>query len=202
MTLLIAAAIAVFLITIVIVSIINWRQDFVRRLFEWPTFLSLLNTIILFSTFLVVAYYTYETQRMREEVAKQTSLSLVPVLTMVMNPDKTSSALMVKNRGNGPAFNIGLFVYDEDGRFMATSNNEVVMALPVDGQYPFDNLEYVDSISLKQRFEEASHLIDTMPSRGKNLLCIIYCDLNGKRYYTMINARNPKYGQFIEFKEL
>ena len=65
------------------------------------------QTIILGLTALVVLWYTLETSRMRKQIARQTSLSLRPVVVFEFQQDTAPNRLLLaKNVGPGAAFNI------------------------------------------------------------------------------------------------
>ena len=70
--------------------------------------LPLINNIILFFTFIVIAWYTRETRKLRIETAKQNEIALMPILMGYR--DKLGNYYL-KNIGHSPALNLEIGVF-------------------------------------------------------------------------------------------
>ena len=67
------------------------------------------QTGVLAITAVIIVWYTIETSRMRKEIARQTSVSLRPVVVFEFCQDAAyNRTLYAKNIGVGAAFNVTL----------------------------------------------------------------------------------------------
>lgn len=65
------------------------------------------QTVVLFLTGIVIAWYTYETRGMHKEITRQNSIALRPVVVFEFKQDEAHNRLLIaRNIGQGAAFNI------------------------------------------------------------------------------------------------
>ncbi len=114
----------------------------------WPIFWSVFNSILLLATLLVVAYYTYETYHLRKATVDSNTLSFRPILIF----DAGAPFCTVKNKGNGPALNISLIIWD-GAKMKVTADNAVpgIMSTGNDS-YCFNAHVEIDSAGFKKDY--------------------------------------------------
>lgn len=152
----------------------------------WSNFWSVFNNVILMATLLVVAYYTYETYHLRRATVDSNALSFRPILIF----DAGASFCTVKNKGNGPALNAALIIWD-GAKMKVTADSTVPGIMPPgNDSYCFNNHVEIDSAGFKKRLPGFSSLIERITTTRHALFCLTYRDLAGNRFYSIINGSN------------
>lgn len=152
----------------------------------WSNFWSVFNNIVMLATLLVVGYYTYETYHLRIAAVDSNALSFRPILIF----DAGAAFCTVKNKGNGPALNTALIIWD-GSRLKVTSDNSVPGIIsPETDSYLFNNHVEIDSAGFKKRLPGFSSLIERIITTRHSLFCLTYRDLAGNRFYSIINGSN------------
>ncbi|SUX30701.1 hypothetical protein [Chromobacterium vaccinii] len=163
----------------------------------WSNFWSVFNNITLLITLLVVAYYTYETYHIRKATLSSNHLSFRPILVF----NAADSFCTVTNKGNGPAFNTCLIIWDGN-KFKISSDSTVPGVMPPSEMYLFDNHVEIDSADIKKRLPEFSTLTDRISAESHALFCLVYRDLVGNKFYSIINGSGAKYDGVFEHDEI
>lgn len=163
----------------------------------WSNFWSVFNNAVLLATLMVVAYYTYETYHLRKATVTSNHLSFRPILVFVA-PDQFCT---VMNKGNGPAFNACLIIWDGK-KFKITSDNTVPGVIPPSEKYLFNSHIELDSAGIKKKLPEFASLTDRIANSNHALFCLAYRDLISNRYYSITNGSGAKYDGVFEHGEV
>lgn len=176
-----------------------------------PTFINIFKPnnvtvadFILFITAAFIIAYTYETQKMKEQIKKQNEIQEKPVLNLYLRESKIGPniqySLRLRNVGNGPAYNIKFFGIEADGYTYYPYFDEPNPILEKDGDEKTINLwvatpnggvESYDSTTGFQFF--LIRLFDSSVKQKKYddaartaaVFLIIYEGINGKKYYSI-----------------
>jgi hypothetical protein len=70
------------------------------------SWIEVINTVVLFVTAVIIAWYTVETYKLRRETVRQNEINLRPYLVPSFPETREGYKLEVKNIGNGTATNI------------------------------------------------------------------------------------------------
>jgi hypothetical protein len=152
----------------------------------WANFWSVFSNVILLATLLVVVYYTYETYNLRKATVDSNALSFRPILVF----DAGAPFCTVKNKGNGPALNICLIIWD-GSKMKVTADSAVPGIMPPgNDSYCFVAHEEMDSVGFKKKLPDFASLIERVTSTRHSLFCLTYRDLAGNRLYSIINGSN------------
>lgn len=66
--------------------------------------IGVINIVVLFLTFIVIIWYSWETRQLRKVTQKQLELNILPILSVEQITDK----LIIKNIGKSPALNVAI----------------------------------------------------------------------------------------------
>jgi len=154
---------------------------------------NILNNLILFLTLFVLVIYTIETTKIRKESQKQSVTSIRPVLIPYF---PQSGEIAASNEGNGVAINIYILKFDtEKFRFLKESVSPRLCGHrePSLKEFKFtdDKFEILESYSIKQRLPYVSKHIDTILKKNEHTVCLIYSDLDGRKYHTTGYGNSP-----------
>lgn len=152
---------------------------------RWSNFWAVFNNVVLLVTLLVVGYYTYETYQLRKATVDSNALSFRPILIF----DAGAQFCTVKNKGNGPALNICLIIWD-GSKMKVTSDSAVPGIMPPSDSYLFNAHVEVDSAGFKKKLPGFSSLTERITSTPHALFCLTYRDLAGNRFFSIINGSN------------
>jgi len=176
-----------------------------------PTFINIfkpnnvtVSDFILFVTAAFIIAYTYETQKMKEEIKKQNEIQEKPVLNLYLRESKvgpnTQYMLRLRNVGKGPAYNINFSGINAGGYIYYPYFNEPNPILERDGdektinmwvEIPTGGVEVFEKITGFQFFlsrlfprmtneKEQEHL-----KRTAAIFLITYDGINNKKYYSI-----------------
>lgn len=135
--------------------------------------IELLNTSILFGTALVIIWYTYETNRLREETIKQTELSILPCLALEEIDELT---LTIRNIGNGAALNIGFSTNIEGFSF-----DSVTVLSPNEKTVIHTNKPSIAIKEFQNSMNTFSFLTKVIKEKNAEI-SIFYCDVANQMY--------------------
>ncbi len=165
-----------------------------------------LNNLLLFFTFVVLVFYTNETNLLREEAQKQNITAIRPVVI----PYFKENVVLARNKANGIAVNIYLLELERNevkNQFKFSGQDINPFALALNDQFSFsrDSLKECDSSHIKVLLPYTSKLIDTI-TQHKNgvVVCLVYSDLDDRRYYTVAYASpgSTTFDNRLEFGKL
>lgn len=151
----------------------------------WSNFWAVFNNLVLLATLLVVGYYTYETYQLRKTAVNGNALTFRPILIF----DAEAPFCTVKNKGNGPALNICLIIWD-GAKMKVTSDSAVPGIMPPSDSYLFNAQIEIDSAGFKKKLPGFSSMTERITSTPHALFCLTYRDLAGNRFYSIINGSN------------
>jgi hypothetical protein len=152
---------------------------------RWSNFWAVFNNLVLLVTLLVVGYYTFETYQLRKATVDSNALSFRPILIF----DAGAPVFTVKNKGNGPALNICLIIWD-GSKMKVTGDSAVPGIMPPGGSHLFTAHVEVDSAGFKKKLPGFSSLTERITSTQHALVCLTYRDLAGNRFFSIINGSN------------
>lgn len=148
-------------------------------------FWAVFNNLVLLVTLLVVGYYTFETYQLRKATVDSNALSFRPILIF----DAAAPFCTVKNKGNGPALNVCLIIWD-GSKMKVTGDSAVPGIMPPGDPYLFNAHVEVDSVGFKKKLPGFSSLTERITSTQHALFCLTYRDLAGNRFFSIINGSN------------
>jgi hypothetical protein len=163
----------------------------------WSNFWTVFNNLVLLATLLVVAYYTYETYNLRLAAENSHSLSFRPILVF----NASDEYYTVTNKGNGAAFNSCLIIWDGN-KFKITSDSTVPGVMPPLEKYHFSDHVDIDSAGIKKKIPEFDSLTNRITNNNHPLFCLVYRDLVGNKFYSIINGTGAKYDGVFEHGEV
>jgi hypothetical protein len=152
---------------------------------RWSNFWAVFNNLVLLVTLLVVGYYTFETYQLRKATVDSNALSFRPILIL----EASASIFTVKNKGNGPALNICLIIWD-GSKMKVTGDSAVPGILPPGDSHLFNAHVEVDSAGFKKKLPGFSSLTERITSKQHALVCLTYRDLTGNRFFSIFNSSN------------
>jgi hypothetical protein len=152
----------------------------------WQNFWAVFNNLVLTATLLVVAYYTYETYRLRRAAVESNVLSYRPILVF----DAAAPFCTVKNKGYGPALNIALLIWDGNTLKVSADSEVPGIMPPGNDSHRFNVHVEIDSAGFKKRLPEFASIIERVITTRHALFCLTYRDLAGNRFYSIINGSN------------
>lgn len=152
----------------------------------WVNFWSVFNNVVLATTLIVVAYYTYETYQLRKATFDSNALSFRPILIF----DASATFCTVKNKGSGPALNVCLIIWD-GSKMKVTADHTVPGIMPTgDASYCFNTHVEIDSAGFQNKLPGFSALTERISATKHALFCLAYRDVAGNRFYSIINGSN------------
>lgn len=152
----------------------------------WANFWAAFNNVVLAATLIVVAYYTYETHQLRKATVDSNALSFRPILIF----DAGAPFCTVKNKGNGPALNTCLIIWD-GSKMKVAADNTIPGIMPVGNDaYCFNTHIEIDSAGFKEKLPGFSSLTERICSTKHALFCLTYRDVAGNKFYSIINGSN------------
>ena len=152
---------------------------------RWSNFWAVFNNLVLLATLIVVGYYTYETYQLRKATVDSNALSFRPILIF----DAAAPFCTVRNKGNGPALNVSLIIWD-GSKMKAAGDSAVPGIMPPGDSYLFNAHVEVDSAGFKKKLPGFSSLTERITSTSHALFCLTYRDLAGNRFFSIINGSN------------
>ncbi|MEA1929802.1 MAG: hypothetical protein U9M92_02920 [Patescibacteria group bacterium] len=149
----------------------------------------------------MLAIYTWHTRNIAKEAIKANQIGSRSVLTFLgeyLQPFKFT------NVGNGPAFNIVIIRGNPDGVMLLSSEGMVVGNLPVGGigSIKQTDLNQIDKDKIKQKLPYARNLIEELFAKESNSITLVYQDLFGNKFASVISGVGGDYSEAFEFKEL
>lgn len=191
------------------VAILFFVLPFLAKLFTsfFGINIQLSDFILLITAAFIIAY-TYETQKMKEQIKKQTEIQEKPVLNLYLRESRrgqnTLYALRLKNVGNGPAYNIKFFGIDADDYKYYPHFNEPNPILEKNGdekdidlwvQTPDGGVEMYDSTLGFEWFLMRIFNPTVIKERGyddvarsASVFLIAYEGVSGNKYYSIFRV--------------
>lgn len=163
----------------------------------WSNFWTVFNNLVLLATLLVVAYYTYETYNLRLVAENSHRHSFRPILVF----NASDVFCTVTNKGNGAALNTCLIIWDGK-KFQITSDDTVPGVMPPLEKYHFSTHIDIDSAGIKKKIPGVDSLMNRITNNEYPLFCLVYKDLVGNKFYSIINGAGAKYDGVFEHKEI
>lgn len=192
---------AVFLIIVILwfsyIVAVKWIPACGLSRTFWSNFWSIFSNGVLSATLIVVAYYTFETYQIRKAAVNQYNHSFRPIL--VFNASKPRYT--VTNKGSGPALNSCLIMWDGK-KFKITSDMTVPGVITASETYLFNNQMEINLTGIKEKLPAFVSLINRIASSNHALFCLVYRDLAGNRFYSIVNGSGADYDAVFEHGEV
>lgn len=150
--------------------------------------INLFNAVVLTLTLVVIAFYTYETTKLRRIAELNFRNSARPLIIL------EGDGITIKNVGLGPAINICPIVWTGSSA-KVVPHNAVPQVLVMQGAFKLPQLVDADFSNIRKSFPEACSLLNEISDLQHPFVLTLYSDIFDATYYSLLSSENGGYRQ-------